>query len=93
MLLEKLTVQNFRCHESILDLPMHKLTIFIGENDSEKKSLLDVLSMLLTSRAPILSDFRQLDSHNKADEIIISGTFQIEKHDSIPLDLCSPDGK
>lgn len=92
MLLEKITVQNFRCHESILDLPIHKLTVLIGENDSGKTALLDVLCILLTSKSPVSSDFRQLDTNSKADKIIISGTFEIEEHDSVPLDLCSPDG-
>jgi len=92
MLLEKLTVQDFRCHESILDLPIHKLTIFIGENDSGKTALLDALCILLTSKSPVTSDFRQLDSNCKADRIVISGTFDIEEHDSVPSDLCSPNG-
>jgi len=92
MLLKKLTVHNFRCHESITDLPIQKLTVFIGENDSGKTALLDVLSILLTSKAPVLSDYRQLDLDKKADEIIISGRFEIEEYDSVPLDLCSPDG-
>jgi putative ATP-dependent endonuclease of the OLD family len=92
MLLKRLTVHNFRCHESIIDLSIQKLTVFIGENDSGKTALLDVLSILLTSKTPALSDYRQLDFDNKADKIIISGTFEIEEYDSVPLDLCSPDG-
>ncbi len=93
MLLEKITVKNFRCHSDILDLPIHKLTVFVGENDSGKTALLDALCILLTPKTPISSDFRQLDSNNKADEIIISGTLEIEEHDSVPLDFCSSDGK
>jgi predicted ATP-dependent endonuclease of OLD family len=93
MLLQKLTVKNFRCHESISDLPIHKLTVFIGENDAGKTALLDALSILLTSKSPIPSDFRLLDSDNKAQEVVISGTFKIEIHDSVPPDLCSQDGE
>ncbi|MBD1867014.1 AAA family ATPase [Cyanobacteria bacterium FACHB-471] len=93
MLLEKLTVQNFRCHEILLDLPIHKLTVFIGENDSGKTALLDALCILLTSKLPVLSDFRQLDGGDKSEEILISGTFRIEEHDSIPKEFCSLDGK
>ena len=94
MLLQKLTVKNFRCHESISDLPIHKLTVFIGENDAGKTALLDALSILLTSKSPIPSDFRLLvDSDNKAQEIVISGTFKIETHDSVPPNLCSQDGE
>lgn len=92
MLLQSITIKNFRCHESIVDLPIHKLTIFIGENDSGKTAILDALCILLTSKSPTQSDFRQFNSGCKADEIVISGTFSVEDYDSIPLDLCSPDG-
>lgn len=92
MLLQSITIKNFRCHESIVDLPIHKLTIFIGENDSGKTAILDALCILLTSKSPIQPDFRQFNSGCKADEIVISGTFSVEDYDSIPLDLCSPDG-
>ncbi|MEO1350803.1 MAG: AAA family ATPase [Cyanobacteria bacterium J06635_15] len=92
MLLESITIQNFRCHESIVDLPVNKLTIFIGENDSGKTAILDAICILMMSKSPIPSDFRQLNSSHQADEILISGTFKVEEHDSIPLDLCSQDG-
>jgi predicted ATP-dependent endonuclease of OLD family len=92
MLLQSITIKNFRCHESIVDLPIHKLTIFIGENDSGKTAILDALCILLTSKSPTQSDFRQLNSDCKADEVFISGTFGVEAYDSVPLDLCSSDG-
>jgi len=92
MLLKNLSVENFRCYESIVNLPIHKLTVFIGENDSGKTALLDALYVLLTSKSPSSSDFRQLDSVNRADKIVISGKFDLEAHDSVPLDLCSPNG-
>lgn len=92
MLLESITIQNFRCYESIVDLSINKLTIFIGENDSGKTAILDAICMLMTSKSPIPSDFRLLDQTHLAGEILISGTFKIEDHDSIPTDLCSQDG-
>lgn len=87
MLLNKLTIQNFKCYESIIDVPFHRLTVFIGENDSGKTVLLDALEILLTNKTPAATDYRRIGENEATEEILLSGTFEIEPGDIIPDEL------
>lgn len=93
MLLKSLSISNFRCHSDLQEIPIHRLTVFIGENDAGKTGLLDAIDFLLTNKKPSPSDFRMLDNKDRAKEIIITGVFEIEDQDSIPEEFTSLDGK
>lgn len=92
MLLRKLTVRNFRCHAEIVDVPIHRLTVFIGENDAGKTVLLDALEILLTNKIPTPDDYRQLDDKHRADTIVVAGVFELEEFDTLPEDFRCVDG-
>jgi putative ATP-dependent endonuclease of OLD family len=87
MLLIKLSVRNLKCYTSVVDVPLHRLTVFIGENDAGKTVLLDALQLLLENRSPVLSDYRKIGSEPPSEEIVISGVFEIETTDQIPEDF------
>lgn len=95
MILKSLTITNFRCFADSLPIPMHRLTVFIGENDSGKTAILDALEILLTNRRPSTSepsDFRMSSDGEVADTIVIRGTLDLDDHDTIPEDYRTTDG-
>lgn len=67
MKLSSLRLQNYRCYVDSLDIPFHDLTIFVGENDSGKSSLLDALGLLLLNITPSADDFRDKDETIKIE--------------------------
>ena len=93
MYLQKLTIKNLRCHESLIDIPVHSLTVFVGENDAGKTVILSAIEMLVTNKTPSLHDYRDTGDDCKADEIVIAGTFALDDDDTLPDDYRSMDGK
>lgn len=93
MLLDALTLLNFRCFESATDIPIHRLTVFIGENDAGKTCLLEAIEFLLTSRLPQLSDFRKKSNGDIEETLIIEGRFVLEDFDHLPDDFRSDNGR
>lgn len=91
MLLKSLFVKNFRCYSDVSNIPLHRLTVFIGENDAGKTVLLAALELLLTNKRPSSSDYIRISDDEQADTIVISGVFSLEPHDTIPRDFCSMD--
>ena len=93
MLLKYISIRNFRCYENISEVPIHRLTVFIGENDAGKTCILDALEVLLTSRAPVVGDFLKRVNGDVEQTIIIEGKFQLENYDDLPEDFLAVDGK
>jgi energy-coupling factor transporter ATP-binding protein EcfA2 len=91
MKLTSLSITNFRCFASLPDIPVHQLTLFIGENDSGKTALIDAVELLLTARAAVTTDFRKVDDELAA-ELIIEGRFSLESSDTLPTEF-SQDGQ
>lgn len=56
MRLTSIEISNFRCLRRIT-LPIHQLTVLIGENDSGKSSVLDLLEIVLNNSQPDANDF------------------------------------
>lgn len=95
MLLKSLTVTNFRCFINVPPIPMHRLTVFIGENDSGKTAILDALEILLTNKRPSTSepsDFSMSPDGDVADTIVIGGIFELDDRDTILEDYRTTDG-
>lgn len=82
MKLTLLRVKNFRCYEDSLDVPFHDLTVFVGENDSGKSSLLHALSVLLLNSAPSQDDFR-----DKEKAIDIDASFSPREGEAVDESL------
>ncbi len=93
MRLERLSVRGFRCFSDLADVPFHRLSIFIGENDSGKTALLDALELLLTSETPKPSDFHRAADGTPGGPIEIVGLFVLEAHDTVPQEWRGPDNR
>lgn len=93
MIIRKLTVKNFRCHEALLDIPLHSLTIFVGENDAGKTVILNAVEFLISNKNPVPHDYRDIGENCRAESIIISGMFALDSEDTLPADFRSMDGK
>jgi putative ATP-dependent endonuclease of the OLD family len=89
MLLKKLSISNFRCYAELPNIPIHKLTVFIGENDAGKTALLDAIQILLTSDRPKPEHYRRINDEEIAETIEITGLFKLEDRDKIPDNFCS----
>jgi putative ATP-dependent endonuclease of the OLD family len=84
MLLTLLSLQNFRCYQQISDVPLHRLTVFIGENDAGKTVFLEAVRILLTESRPLRTDFRQISKGVYSDKIILEAKFTLDKEDTLP---------
>lgn len=94
MLLRRLSVKGFRCFEDVTDIPFHRLSVFIGENDSGKTALLHALELLLTGETPTPDDYRRGRDGSSADSVIeISGEFELEGYDTVPADWRRGNGR
>ena len=51
MELKSLRLINFQCFEDSKEIPIHKMTIFIGENDSGKTAILRALKLFLDNKS------------------------------------------
>jgi hypothetical protein len=93
MLLRTLTIKGFRCFEDLAAVPFHRLTVFIGQNDSGKTALLQSLEYLFNPQSPKAEDYRRLgEGEPPAPVIEIGGSFGIEPDDTTPADWRSGDG-
>lgn len=92
MLLRTLSIRGFRCYDEILDIPMHRLTVFIGGNDAGKTVILEALNLLLTNSRPSEHDYHERQGESKADAIEITGKFALDEYDSVPQNYQGADG-
>lgn len=92
MILNKLCIKGFRCYQDTSNIPIHKLSVFVGQNDAGKTYLLRAVEILLTNQRPTESDYRKCEDGTKEEEIVISGEFTLEDHDTIPEDYRNING-
>ena len=95
--------ENFRCLLDTPWIPIHDLTVLIGENDGGKTATLDALSLFLsTNRKPDIDDFSKLGSRTPLEsstqgeqlpQITLEGCFELtqEEIDQLP-EQCIRDG-
>lgn len=96
MQLIKVDVKNYRCLTNV-SIPFHKLTVLIGENDSGKSTVLDLLDLILNERQPEDNDFyyvsnSQGDLERRAEEIEAILIFKPYSGEAIPPYLIAQDG-
>lgn len=93
MLLTSLHIQNYRCFEDLGPIPIHRLTVFIGENDAGKTGVASALEVLLENVRIAENDYRIVnDRGERAEEIRITGQFEVGEEDHVPPDLLTPEG-
>lgn len=90
MRLISLSVENLRCHRSLQSVPFHSLTVFVGENDAGKSSLVRALCLLLRDEAPTPGDFALWDD-GQAQHIQLTAVFEVGS-DPVPQELTHDDG-
>jgi len=72
MRLQSISIKNFRCLKEVRDIPIHNLTILIGENDSGKSSVLDALDIVLDKKkVPSSDDYYVCEGQPHESEIAI----------------------
>lgn len=92
MQLYSIILRNFKCYENSGEIPFYDLTIFIGENDAGKSTILDAIEFLLDNKNVQIENFRdgcdeleiiaKFKSSNPPDEIkrfFINGVLEIKK--------------
>lgn len=87
MQLETLSVTDFRCFEALDNIALHRLTIFIGENDVGKTVLIDAVQHLLTMQSALPEEYRRTADNTPVPEFTISGTFTLDTQDTLPANL------
>lgn len=78
MRLTNLKATGFRSLQRI-DLDFSPLTVLIGENDSGKSSVLDLISMCLSGGRPDSSDFYQDENGKTVDAAEAELAFQLDE--------------
>ena len=90
MLLTKIKIENFKCHEELVIPSMKKLAVFIGENDAGKTVILDAIDLLLSGQNCKAEDYRDCAT-GMSEEIKITGDFILDEDDALPEYLRSSD--
>ena len=78
MRLTNLKAKGFRSLQKI-DLDFSPLTVLIGENDSGKSSVLDLISMCLSEGRPDSSDFYQDENGKTVEAVEAELAFQLDE--------------
>ena len=80
MRLVKFKVSGFRSLREISWIPINKLTVFTGQNDGGKTSLLEALTIFLNpKREPEPADYSSDASGNTVTTITMEGAFQLNE--------------
>ncbi len=77
MKLRHMHVQNFRSLRDV-SLSFQDLTVLIGENDSGKSSVLDILEIVLDGKMPEEKDYFEDANGEHADQISVELAFELE---------------
>lgn len=94
--------KNFRCLLDTPWIPIHDLTVLIGENDGGKTATLDALSLFLsTNKGPDINDFSSLGSQVTSEssdhegplpQIVLEGCFQLTQEEIVQFpEQCNMD--
>ena len=87
MELKSLRLINFQCFEDSKEIPIHKMTIFIGENDSGKTAILRALKLFLDNKSISPDLFHKIGNEpEKRCEIKLTFNVEIGKRNDIPKD-------
>jgi len=87
MKLEKFKVEGFRCLENPEWIPLSKITIFTGQNDGGKTSVLDALAIFLDPKAqPDAEDYTiRNESGDRVESVRMDGLFKLSAEEQATL--------
>ena len=88
MILTRIRLQNFRCHEDVVLKGLDRLVVLVGENDVGKTVLLDAIEYLLEPKRVVATDYREQPDGTPCGEAVIEGEFKLEDHDRLPAEWC-----
>jgi putative ATP-dependent endonuclease of OLD family len=74
---------NFQCYKDSGDIPINKMTIFVGENDSGKSCILRALDFFMNNKMPSYNSFQEINGHREITSSIIL-TFKPNSEENIP---------
>jgi len=83
MKLNELVIKGLKCYNDSQVIPFYNLTVFIGENDAGKSTVLDALDFLLNNKTPIFNETEvDSDFRTDSDSIELTATFDINNSNS-----------
>ncbi len=57
--LDSIEIKGLKCYEDSGVIPLHDLTVFIGENDAGKSTIFDAIEYFFNNRQPLINDYRE----------------------------------
>jgi putative ATP-dependent endonuclease of OLD family len=81
MILTRIRVQGFRCHEDVTLEGMERLAVVVGENDVGKTSLLDAICIALGEKGCSPTDFLETGPEQRVDRAVFEAEFRLEAVD------------
>jgi AAA15 family ATPase/GTPase len=81
---------NFQCYRDSGNIPISRMTIFVGENDSGKSCILKALDFFLNNKLPGPENFQVLNGHHETTSSIIL-TFKPNLKEEIPREYLIDD--
>lgn len=77
---------NFQCYRDSGEVPINRMTIFIGENDSGKSCILKAIDIFINNKLPSPDIFHSLNDRNETKcSILLS--FKIHPKEEIPKEF------
>jgi energy-coupling factor transporter ATP-binding protein EcfA2 len=77
MILQEITIEGYKCFKNKITIPIHSLTVLIGENDSGKSTAIKGIELLLGKINPNLDDYFNLNGEI-IDRFTITGSFIVD---------------
>jgi len=78
MKLKGIQIRGYKCFKDSGFIPFHNLTVFIGENDSGKSSVLNALEILLLNKQPSEDDYhKNCEDDTTSETIEVDGIFSV----------------
>ena len=88
MRLENIQLQGFRPFHQAVEIDLERLTMLIGNNDSGKSSILDIIEIALTSNGrPDENDFYTSATGENAEKIEVTLQFEVDPEDDDGLEF------
>lgn len=83
--MKSISLKNFQCFKDSQEIPIHNLTIFVGENDSGKSAILKALDIFFGNIPPTTEIFHKIgNSFQKECEIQVTFSISTKNEDEFP---------
>ena len=85
MRLKSIRIENYQCFSDSKEIPIHDLTIFIGENDCGKTCIMRALQLVLKNKPMSIEEFHTIkDVRKEHAKITLTFTVDNQNTESIP---------